>query len=131
MKFNIVVMFLLALCSPSTWAMSDCAQGANDTEVLNCSTANKAQAEESLNKAYAQAKKRIASSYQAASETNKAYQQVLLDSQRGWLKYRDGQCKIEAYLAETGSNVNLDLANQCITRLDLERIKQLQAIPYE
>lgn len=131
MKFNIVVMFLFALCSPFTWAVSDCAQGANNTEVLNCSTANKAQAEESLNKAYAAAKKRIVNSNQATPEINKEYQHVLLDSQRGWLKYRDGQCKMEAYLAENASNVNLDLANQCITRLDLERIKQLQAIPYE
>lgn len=131
MRTKLIIFASLALCSTGAFAMSDCAQGANDTEVLNCSTANKAQAEESLNKAYAQAKKRIASSYQAAPETNNAYQQVLLDSQRGWLKYRDGQCKIEAYLAENASNVNLDLANQCITRLDLERIKQLQAIPYE
>lgn len=58
------------------------------------------------------------------------YVATLVDTQRNWLKYRDGQCKLEAFAAEEGSNANAVATNLCVIRIDKERTAILKQLPY-
>ena len=84
---------LLAL-SGSALAMDDCSKKTSDPEVFTCAENNRAVAEKSLNKEYSEAKKRIEATFSDEPEVKKNYLPVFLEAQRGWLKYRDNQCKI-------------------------------------
>jgi len=53
-----------------------------------------------------------------------------VDTQRSWLRYRDGQCKLEAFAAEEGSNANAVATNLCVIRIDKERTAILKQLPY-
>lgn len=133
MSFKIIFPMLALFMSVSVnaYALQDCSQGANDTEVLNCSTANKAEAEATLNKEYANTKKRIDQVFGNEPEVKKEYLNTFIEAQRSWLKFRDYQCALKAHPATKGTNLRLDFTNECVTQLDLERIKTLQEMPYE
>lgn len=75
-------------------------------------------------------KKRIASSYRADKKLADDYLSTLTNTQRGWLKYRDGQCKLEAFDAEEGSIAHEVATNICIVRINKERLELLRQIPY-
>ena len=130
-KFFLPVVILVALFSVNAYAIQDCSQGANDTEVLNCSTANKAEAETTLNKEYANTKKRIDQVFGNEPEVKKEYLNTFIEAQRSWLKFRDYQCALKAHPATEGTNLRLDLTNECVTQLNLDRIKTLKEMPYE
>ena len=58
------------------------------------------------------------------------YIATLVDTQRSWLRYRDGQCKLEAFADEEGSNANAVATNLCVIRIDKERTAILKQLPY-
>lgn len=124
-------LVLSMFISVNAYAIQDCSQGANDTEVLNCSAANKAEAESTLNKEYANTKKRIDQVFGNEPEVKKEYLNTFIEAQRSWLKFRDYQCALKAHPATEGTNLRLDFTNECVTQLDLERIKTLKEMPYE
>lgn len=128
MKKILIAATLLAGMGASTslWA-ADCA----NADVDSCAKQGKEAAEQALNKAWNEAKGRISSAYKADDKLQKVYQQNLLDSQRGWLKYRDSQCKMQAFLAEEGTAAHDTLTNNCISDIDKQRIEQLKLIPYQ
>ncbi|WP_230479709.1 lysozyme inhibitor LprI family protein [Erwinia amylovora] len=47
------------------------------------------------------------------------------------MKYRDGQCKLYAHVADKNSNPYIVFTNHCIAQLDEDRSKQLKEIPYD
>lgn len=116
-----------------TPALADdvCATASTDGELYQCSIQQKNVAENELNKEYAAAKTRIAREYRNKPKLAGDYLHILLDSQRGWLKYRDGQCNLESYLAEEGTTTHETLYSKCISRVDMERVQQLKEIPSE
>jgi len=132
MKKILIAAAMLAGMSVSTplWA-ADCANPSVSAEVDLCAKQGKEAAEQALNKAWSEAKGRITSAYKSDDKLQKEYQQNLLDSQRGWLKYRDSQCKMQAFLAEEGTAANETLTNNCISDIDKQRIEQLKLIPYQ
>ena len=114
-----------------TLADDACAKASTDGEHYQCSMQQTKSAEDELNKQYIAAKKRIAHEYGDKPKLAADYLHILLDSQRGWLKYRDGQCNLESYLAEEGTATHESLYSKCISRVDMERAQQLKEIPYE
>jgi uncharacterized protein YecT (DUF1311 family) len=52
---------------------------------------------------------------------------TLLESQRGWLRYRDAQCLSESFMARGGS-MQPSVDSNCRTYLTLLRIEQLRAL---
>jgi uncharacterized protein YecT (DUF1311 family) len=55
---------------------------------------------------------------------------ALLNGQRGWIKYRDGQCELEGFYARGGSLEPLLVAT-CKAQLTRARIEELQKIMQE
>lgn len=113
------------------YASDVCHTAQSESEISLCWSVKMNSAEDELNKEYASAKKRIAESYRANKNLSAQYDAILVDSQRGWLKYRDGQCKLEAFLAEDSSIVHATLTDKCITQIDHDRVEQLKNMPYE
>ncbi|MEC5343534.1 lysozyme inhibitor LprI family protein [Brenneria populi] len=130
-KLLLLLITITMQISAAAAAQHACSPIASDNETGNCSPLMKSSAESELNTAYRNAKKRIEAAYRADEGLGKHYLQTLLDSQRGWLKYRDGQCRLEAFIAEEGSAANAELTDGCVIRMDKERIAQLNAMPYQ
>jgi len=131
MKKVILIPLATLLFIPSVFAADTCSAPTADAEILNCALQERDRSEVSLNQQYLAAKKRILSSYTSSPKLASEYQEILLDSQRGWLKYREGQCKLEAFLAEEQTSANQTLVSHCIAHLNKQRINQLKAMPYD
>lgn len=117
----------LSLLSPTE---EDCSKKTISWEVDNCFVRNKDKSEKLLNKEYLAAKKRIEQEYSYDITVQKDQLQNLLDTQRSWLKYRAGQCKMEASLADEDSSAHLGLHSWCIDKLNQQRIAQFKEMPY-
>ena len=116
--------------SASALAEDTCAKQPSDGALFQCTVQQKKLAEDDLNKEYQTAKKRIVQMYGTQKKLADDYVTTLVDTQRNWLKYRDGQCKLEAFAAEEGSNANAVATNLCVTRIDKERTDILKQLPY-
>lgn len=66
-------------------------------------------------------------SYGSENDTREGWFASLLESQRGWLRYRDAQCRAEGYKARGGSLESL-LALTCKSALTQARTQQLRAL---
>lgn len=132
MKGTYLSVALLCLgFSNAASAMEDCSQKTNGPEVYTCAENNKNVAEKALNQEYTAAKARINQAFKTDEPSRKDYLAVFLEAQRGWLKYRDNQCKLEAYIADENSSPYDVFTNNCIARLDEERTAQIKQIPYD
>lgn len=121
-------LLILAIFSCKSYA-DDCSQETHDSAVYQCDQNETNNAEKALNEEYSNAKERIKQALSDSQSDAKSYLNLFLLSQRGWLALRDNQCKMEAFSADKNSNLNLDLNNVCITRMDKERINALKKIP--
>ncbi|MCX8959403.1 lysozyme inhibitor LprI family protein [Erwinia psidii] len=120
---------LLAICLAAQ-AQEDCSKKTISWAVDECRENNKVATEKVLNAEYQAAKNRIVEQYSYDNNVVKKQLQMLLDTQRNWLKYRKGQCEMEASLAEEGSSAHSGFINECINKLDKQRIVQFKEIPY-
>ena len=116
--------------SASAIADETCAKQPSDGTLFQCTVQQKTLAEDDLNKAYQTAKKRIVQMYGTQKKLADDYVATLVDTQRNWLKYRDGQCRLEAFAAEEGSNASAVATNLCVIRIDKERFALLKQLPY-
>lgn len=130
MKYYFLLLCISAVYICPAHAMSDCSKGNNVQEVNECAERNKTEAELNLNKEYKAAKTRIEQIYKGHDQESSQYRSAFLDTQRNWLKYRDSQCRLEAYAAEQGSDAYVSVMNFCIDRLDKERTAILKQLPY-
>ncbi len=121
-------LLFLTIFSCESYA-DDCSQGTNDSAVYQCDQNETDNAEKALNEEYSKAKERIKQALSDSHSDTNSYLNLFLQSQRGWLALRDNQCKMEAFSADKNSNLNLDLNNICITRMDKERTIALKKIP--
>ncbi len=125
------IFFILAAffaMADNAWAASDCRDNA---QIDVCERQVKDASEQKLNIAWTEAKQRIAAAYHADAQWQKTLQQDLLNAQRGWLTYRENQCKMQAFLAEEGTVAYSTLTNRCISQLNQTRIEQLDKMPYQ
>ncbi len=131
---KLVYGFMLAAfaLSASTSVLADttCSGQHSDGDLYQCSLQQKKVAEDYLNKEYMAAKTRINQAYFSHKQLSDQYIATFIDTQRGWLKYRDGQCKLEAFDADDDSNAHAVAINLCITRIDKERTAILEKMPY-
>ncbi len=127
---NIVLISLLSAVSlPVLAYTANCSKPANDVEVTQCAQDNKNNAEKALNDEYANAKERIKQGLNNAQPETNEYLDLLLKAQRGWLTSREYQCEMEAYGLDKQKNPYTDITNECIARMDRERIQTLKQIP--
>jgi len=126
-----ILLVLLSLYSVSSFAIDDCSNAVSDAEINSCYTSAKNNVENELNVEYKKAKDRINKEYSTIKDENDKYNNLFVESQRGWLKYRNGQCELESFIAEKGTVTHDTLYNKCISNLDKIRIEQFKNIPYE
>ena len=131
MKNIILLAIIVFFYQTPALAKDDCSNATNDAEINACYASSKAEAEKKLNLEYGNAKKRANAEYSASPTDWQNFKTVLIETQRAWLKYREGQCSIESFMAEKETITNNTLTNKCVIRMDLERVEQLKAIPYE
>ncbi len=62
-----------------------------------------------------------------SSDKRPGFFRSLLEGQRGWLRYRDAQCRVDGYAARMGSLEPLLVAT-CKTRLTRLRTEELKAL---
>ena len=96
----------------------------------SCYAKLKDDSEKHLNDEYRPLKKRISENYSSNKEMADDYSSRLLNAQRYWLKYRGQQCAMEAFLADSGTQANATLVNECVSRMDEHRIVEMKALPY-
>lgn len=111
-------------------AADACAEQPSEGSLWQCTDRQKKLAEEDLNQAYIAAKKRIVQMYSSEKLLGEQYVATLTGTQRHWLKYRDGQCRLEAFAAEEGSTVHATAVNICIARIDKARSEMIKQMPY-
>lgn len=63
--------------------------------------------------------------YGTEHDTREGFFESLLEAQRGWLRYRDAQCRVEGYEFRGGSMEAL-LVNSCKARLTRMRTDELR-----
>lgn len=62
-----------------------------------------------------------------SSDKRPGFFKSLLESQRGWLRYRDAHCRLDGYAARMGSLESL-LVSTCKTRLTRLRTEELMSL---
>ena len=126
-----LTLAVVSLCgSTSALAKNICPNEPTTEAVHQCTVQQKKIAEDELNKEYIVAKKRIEQMYGTAKTQADEYISKVVETQRSWLKYRDGQCELEASAAEVGSSAHDIASNICIVRFDKERTDILKQLPY-
>lgn len=127
---KVLVLGLSFLVSIPVLADDVCSAKNETQSVDSCYAKLKNESEKRLNDEYAAFKKRINENYSTDKDMAKRYSSELLSAQRNWLKYRDQQCSMESLFADSGSQANATLVNKCISRIDEQRIKEMQPLPY-
>ncbi|WP_338560780.1 lysozyme inhibitor LprI family protein [Erwinia sp. E_sp_B04_7] len=126
------VLLLLSLTySCFTLAFENCSTETSDAEVFTCSERNRTAAEKNLNAEYSAARKRINETFNSQDKVKKDYLSVFVDSQKNWLKYRDGQCEIYAHVADKNTNPYMVFKNNCVAKINEKRTAELKEIPYD
>ncbi|WP_232001964.1 lysozyme inhibitor LprI family protein [Shimwellia blattae] len=127
---KVFVFGLSFLISIPVLADDACSAKSETQSIDSCYAELKSDSEKRLNDEYIAFKKRIAENYLTDKDMSDRYLSNLLSVQRNWLKYRDQQCAMESLFADSGSQANVTLVNKCISRIDEQRIKEMQSLPY-
>ncbi|AWC87045.1 MULTISPECIES: lysozyme inhibitor LprI family protein [Enterobacter cloacae complex] len=127
---KILVCGLSLLVSVSVLADDVCSAKSETQSIDSCYAKLKNHSEKRLNDEYSALRIRIAENYSTDKDLSERYSAKLLSAQRGWLKYRDQQCAMESLFADSGSQANATLVNKCIYRINEQRIKEMQSLPY-
>ncbi|MFD1804240.1 lysozyme inhibitor LprI family protein [Mixta tenebrionis] len=131
MKKILTMLFSsLLLVSLSAFSANQCQTGGNNADV-SCKIQAAKVAETELHQAYEQARERITVSLEVDKDLLAEHLLLLHDSQTAWLKYRDRQCKTEAFLADVQSVAYKEINKGCVEKLNKERIYQLNNMPYQ
>jgi uncharacterized protein YecT (DUF1311 family) len=121
-----LVAALAAQPSLAGTPLEDCyAKQATRIEVGQCLKAERGVAEDELRGTYARAKATAGKA--GAARNSEAPVKALERSQKAWIAYRDGQCRLAYEMMMPGSGAG-DAANDCIIRLTRERNRTLQAL---
>ncbi|WP_436877978.1 lysozyme inhibitor LprI family protein [Siccibacter turicensis] len=127
---KMLVFGLSFLVSIPVLADDVCSAKSETQSIDSCYAKLKNDSEKRLNDEYAAFKRRITENYSTDKDMSERYSSKLLSAQRSWLKYRDQQCAMESLFADSGSQANATLVNKCISRIDEQRIKEMQSLPY-
>ncbi|MCE1982636.1 lysozyme inhibitor LprI family protein [Enterobacter ludwigii] len=127
---KMLVCGLSLLVSVSVLADDVCSAKSETQSIDSCYAKLKNHSEKRLNDEYAALRIRIAENYSTDKDLSERYSAKLLSAQRGWLKYRDQQRATESLFADSGSQANATLVNKCIYRINEQRIKEMQSLPY-
>jgi uncharacterized protein YecT (DUF1311 family) len=92
---------------------------------LRCGSRNDQSERECFERLFARADSELNSAYsKVRSQLGRTDRQTLLQTQRAWLRYRDGQCALESSM-NRGGTLEITSEVACKARLTRDRTKQL------
>ncbi len=116
MRLILILVYLVAAASFCEVRADDCASSPTQTEMDLCEDAAQKRADAELNKAYREIIERL--------KDNEETKQLLIASQRLWLRFRDAECAFMASGVEGGS-IYPTIVQSCRTTMTADRIKGL------
>ncbi|MDT3381177.1 lysozyme inhibitor LprI family protein [Labrys neptuniae] len=117
MKALIVVAGLAWAAPNLAFADQNCGDLSNQTDMNICSAKAYSKADGELNSVYKEIEGRL--------KNDAATKKLLVAAQRGWVSYRDGECKFSASAVQGGTAYAL-IFNQCRTGLTQARTESLK-----
>lgn len=115
---------LLLIAGAASAQDVDCDNAASQYEMNFCADKDYQDADKELNAVWKQAKAKAKEMDAEYSKDMQGAQQALLDGQRGWIAYRDGQCVLEGWEAHGGTMEPM-LVSGCLATLTRARTKEL------
>jgi len=128
-----MIAILLPLLAATTGNLDDpvdCENAMTQQDMNICAHRDYLAADELLNQQWdrtAAAMRERDAQWGDSFDERPGYFEVLLESQRAWLQYRDAQCAVEGYWARGGSLEPL-LVSGCLTLLTRRRTEELREI---
>ena len=116
MRLILMLAFLVAASSTCQVRADDCASSASQTDMNLCEDAALKRADAELNKTYQEILERLKDSQET--------KQLLVASQRLWVRFRDAECAFTASGVEGGSIYPTILLN-CRSTITENRVKEL------
>jgi len=72
---------------------------------------------------------RVARAYAPAPELGKELIDLVRKSQEAWIQFRKLNCRVEAFQIEEGTAAHITIVNDCIVRMNKQRIDVLKKLP--
>ncbi len=124
-----VVFLLFSVPATTSWAQEkilDCGDISISQQVSECAENERQRAEKDLNAEYTAVKKRISLAYKNHKNLGDKLTSALVRAQRAWLAFRDRNCEVEAFEVEANSEAHSTVLNNCVARIDKDRILELR-----
>ncbi|PBB25070.1 MULTISPECIES: lysozyme inhibitor LprI family protein [unclassified Mesorhizobium] len=122
MRFLLSSLATLLLAAPllavPARAAADCANAQDQTTMNLCANKDFDAADKKLNDAYKQIEGRL--------KDNAASKKLLVDAQRGWVAFRDAECKFQGGPIDQAGTVYPMVVTNCQTALTNDRLKDFQ-----
>ena len=110
-----------------------CANPQTQAEMNQCAAADFASADKALNAVWPKVRGVMQARDKATgkpTDGRPGYYAALLDAQRAWLRYRDGQCQVAGYSMRGGSAEPM-VVSGCKAKLTQARVAELKALAGE
>ncbi|TRC79386.1 DUF1311 domain-containing protein [Mesorhizobium sp. WSM4310] len=122
MRFLLSSLATLLLAAPllavPARAAADCANAQDQTTMNQCAGKDFDAADKKLNDAYKQIEGRL--------KDDAASKKLLVDAQRGWVAFRDAECKFQGGPIDQAGTVYPMVVANCRTALTNDRLKDFQ-----
>jgi uncharacterized protein YecT (DUF1311 family) len=125
MRFCLPTLPLLLLACPAFGQEVDCNNAMAQIEMNICSEQDFEAADAELNAVWKDARKTAKELDAELPEELKGAEKALLEAQRAWIGYRDGQCEVAGFEARGGSMEPM-LVSGCKATLTRARTKELR-----
>ena len=109
-------------------AEPDCAKPSLSQEIYECSKIERAEADTLLNEAYRRLGDRINTQYKSHNDLEKTLRNDVMQAQNAWIRLRDADCNLEAFVLETGSQAFETTINRCVAAKSFYRSTYLDQL---
>ncbi|TWD54224.1 uncharacterized protein YecT (DUF1311 family) [Agrobacterium vitis] len=111
----------------NTDTVPDCGNAQTQTEMNECASADFDRADRALNAQWKLTRAVMQETDANLEDDQKGAEKALLNAQRAWIAYRDGQCEAEGFSVRGGTMESMIVAD-CKARLTDARTKELKAL---
>lgn len=130
---HIILLFIFASScmahAPKATALTDeldCTNINTSPQLDDCVYKGMMNSKNLLSNEYLSFEKRAKNVYAADSKLGKELIKIVREAQDAWIAFRDKTCKIEAFEIEKKAPAYATTINNCVIRMNIERIKELK-----
>lgn len=126
-RYSLALLFL-TFPAFSTPIEKSCKNIGQPSQIAQCAECRKYQSNKLLNSSYKTALDRIRQQYKQEPLLADQYISLLREAQRGWIKLRDADCKLEAFEIEETAEAYQVTIDNCLSRMSNDRAAYLKRI---